>query len=414
MKRSANLPEDAGAAPRVRSLAEIRRDVLGADTVLLEYALGEERSYLWVVSADSLSVHTLPGRRAVESAARSLHELLTVGPSGGSAAGPGAPANRNLSELLLAPAAAALGEKRLLLVPDGALHYVPFAALSDPRRPGSPLILRHEIVSVPSASVIAALRQANSARRPPSRRLAVFADPVFDAEDPRLPESFRRTSPRRPESPVRGGEIAMTRSAAAVGLPDRLPRLAFTRREARAILDLVPVEERFEALDFDVTRDAVRDSSLSEYRFLHFATHGFFNARQPELSGIVLSLVDANGHPRDGFLTATDIVDLRLPADVVVLSACRTALGKDIHGEGLVGITRAFFSAGARSVVASLWTVDDVATAELMKRFYAEMLGPERRRPAAALRAAQASMAQTRRWTAPYYWAGFLLQGEWD
>jgi CHAT domain-containing protein len=151
---------------------------------------------------------------------------------------------------------------------------------------------------------------------------------------------------------------------------------------------------------------------LSQYRFLHFATHGLLNSQQPELSGLVLSLVDEQGQPQDGFLRAHEVYNLKLTADLVVLSACQTALGKEVKGEGLVGLTRGFMYAGAPRVVASLWRVPDRATAELMKRFYRGMLG-EGLPPAAALRKAQIEVWQQGRWAAPYYWGAFVLQGEW-
>jgi CHAT domain-containing protein len=315
--------------------------------------------------------------------------------------------------VLLSPAARELDGRRVLVVPDGALQFVNFAALPDPGASGQPLVFGHDVVSMPSASSLAALRRAGLDRAPASQKLAVFADPVFDSKDPRIAAAARPGADARKSASLESRRDAMVRSAADAGLGRGFPRLPFTRREAQAILALVAAAERYEALDFQVTREAVLDPALSGYRYVHFATHGFFNARHPDLSGIVLSLVDREGNPKDGYLTSPDIAGLRLSADAVVLSACHTALGKQIDGEGLVGITRAFFHAGARSVVASLWTVDDVATAELMKRFYAEMLGSQRRTPSAALRAAQASMAKTRRWSAPYYWAGFLLQGDW-
>ena len=145
---------------------------------------------------------------------------------------------------------------------------------------------------------------------------------------------------------------------------------------------------------------------------VHFSTHGFLNNEHPELSGLVLSLYDANGKPQDGFLRLHDIHNLSLNADLVVLSACETALGRQIRGEGLIGLARGFMYAGAARVVASLWKVEDQATASLMKQFYESMLA-RGHPPAAALRAAQISMSRTRRWSSPYYWAPFVLQGEW-
>jgi CHAT domain-containing protein len=127
----------------------------------------------------------------------------------------------------------------------------------------------------------------------------------------------------------------------------------------------------------------------------------------------MLSLVDEKGKPQDGFLRLHEIFNLKLPADLIVLSACQTALGKEIRGEGLVGLTRGFMYAGASRVTASLWAVDDKATSELMKLFYQNMLGEKKLRPATALREAQITMWKTKRWNAPFYWSAFTIQGEW-
>ena len=163
---------------------------------------------------------------------------------------------------------------------------------------------------------------------------------------------------------------------------------------------------------FDATLALATSGRLNGYRIVHFATHGLINTSRPELSGLALSLVDRDGRSRDGFLRLNTIYNLRLSADLVVLSACQTALGKEVAGEGLVGLTRGFMYAGTRRVIASLWQVSDVATAELMKKFYAFML--QRRLPApAALRSAQLEMAKDPRWSSPYFWAGFVLQGDW-
>jgi CHAT domain-containing protein len=166
------------------------------------------------------------------------------------------------------------------------------------------------------------------------------------------------------------------------------------------------------ALDFDASRTTATSAELSQYRMVHFATHGLLNTEHPELSGIVLSLIDKQGQPQDGFLRAHEIYNLTLPAELVVLSGCKTGLGKEIRGEGLVGLTRGFMYAGAARVAVSLWDVNDAATAELMKRFYRAML-VEGLRPAAALRAAQVSLWKQKKWRTPYYWAAFQLQGEW-
>ena len=190
---------------------------------------------------------------------------------------------------------------------------------------------------------------------------------------------------------------------------DRLPS---TRQEARAILDLVPRADRFEALDFHANRLAATSPELSQYKFVHFATHGLLNSSHPGLSGLIFSLVDRQGNDQDGFLSAHEVFDLNLPVDLVVLSGCRTGLGKEIKGEGMLGLTRGFMYAGAARVAVSLWDVNDMSTAELMKHFYGGMLGKENLSPSAALRDAQVAMWKSSRWHAPYYWAAFVLQGE--
>jgi CHAT domain-containing protein len=152
---------------------------------------------------------------------------------------------------------------------------------------------------------------------------------------------------------------------------------------------------------------------LAQYRIVHFATHGLLDSKHPELSGLVFSLVDRKGRPQNGFLDLQDVYNLNLPADLVVLSACGTALGKDVQGEGLVGLTRGFMYAGATRVMASLWSVDDAATAELMRRFYDALLRQDLP-PTAALRQAQVRMSKQEQWKDPFYWAGFVIEGDWQ
>ena len=194
--------------------------------------------------------------------------------------------------------------------------------------------------------------------------------------------------------------------------PRRYQRLTFSRREAEAILAQAPAGSSFAAIGFDANRAVVTSGALADYRFLHFATHGELNTHRPELSRLVLSQLDREGKSVDGYVFAHEIYNLELAADLVVLSACATALGTEIRGEGLLGLTQGFLYAGAASVMVSLWNVDDRATAELMARFYRGLLS-EGLPPAAALRAAQTSIRRTPRWQAPYYWAGFVLQGDW-
>jgi CHAT domain-containing protein len=257
--------------------------------------------------------------------------------------------------------------------------------------------------------VLSVLRQT-ARREPATKSVAVFADPVFDKDDPRLQLAIRA----RPAAPEQS--VALTRALRETdgegGDVPKLARLLASGREARDILSLTPPGSSMEATGFKASRENLTDIRLSQYRVVHFATHGILNEKNPELSGVVLSLYDEQGRFReDGFLRFGDIFGLSLPVDLIVLSACRTGLGKEARGEGLIGLTRGFMYAGAPRVIASLWKVDDDATAELMKRFYQKML-KDGMTPASALRAAQASMFAQRRWGNPYYWAGFILQGE--
>jgi CHAT domain-containing protein len=388
-------------------LPELQR-LLDPGTRLLTYALGSQRSYLWVVSATTMDVYRLPARDVVEAAATRLRALLAGRPGAGAAAETRRAAGE-LAAIVLAPAASVLSAERLLVMADGALQLVPFAALPGPVT-GRPLIADHEVVSVPSGSVLAALRTEAVNRAPAPKAVAVLADPVFDARDPRLGKT-RVTGASAQASAAASPLDRALREADLQG--PSVPRLPFTRREAAAAMALAPPGQGLFALDFEASRATALRDDLGQYRIVHFASHGLLNAEHPELSGVVLSLVDRQGKPQDGFLRLADVYGLRLAADLVVLSGCQTALGKQLRGEGLIGLVRGFMFAGAPRVVASLWKVDDRATAELMRRFYQALLGRSRPTPAAALRAAQLSMSGERRWSAPYYWAGFVIQGEW-
>jgi len=312
---------------------------------------------------------------------------------------------------VLGPAARKLGNKRLLIVAEGALQYVPFTALPDPEATtgnAAPLLAAHEIVTAPSASVLALIRADVSRRKRAEKVLAVLADPVFDNEDSRVAQRGKTVLVNSTsDAPLSDA----TRSGSESGF-QRFERLRFSRREAEQIAGQVNGSDKFTALDFAASRATATNAELAQYRIVHFATHGIINNQHPELSGLVLSLVDERGDPVDGFLRLYDIYNLKLGADLVVLSACQTALGKEMAGEGLIGLTRGFVYAGVPRVVASLWRIDDRVTAELMETFYNSML-TRGERPAAALRAAQLAMWKTTGWDSPYYWAAFTLQGEW-
>lgn len=423
--------------PHPVTVAEIQQQVLDSDTLLLEYTLGERRSYLWAVTPSSVTSYLLPPRAEIEATARKVYDLLTARqPKTGlteaeqrarvaAAETEYARQAAALSRVLLGPVADQLGNKRLLIVAPGALQYLPFAAFPKPQpatdggQPttgGRPLIVDHEVVSLP-ASVLAVLRREVKGRQLASNGVAVLADPVFELNDPRVKASGQNLSTsaggkQPPPTGILPSNLERAIRSVRPDAPGPLSRLYFTREEAEAILAVPPAATNLKALDFRANRATVVSDQLSLYQIVHFATHGLINSEHPELSGLVLSLVDEAGHPQDGFLRLHEIYNLRLTADLVVLSACQTALGKEVRGEGLIGLTRGFMYAGAPRVIASLWQVDDVATSELMKRLYRGML-KEGLQPAAALRTAQVEMWRQKRWVSPYYWGAFVLQGEW-
>ena len=284
--------------------------------------------------------------------------------------------------------------------------------------------------------MLALQRRELGYRKPAPYAVAVLADPVFDAGDERV-ATIARNGKRRLKDPATSAQpkvvlsikqdqdataISSSRNARAtlttalrdVGLdPDKMQRLVLSRQEAKAITNAVSPNQALTAWDFKASRETATSPELSKYRIIHFATHGVLDLQHPELSGIVLSMVDEKGQPQDGYLRLHEIYNLNLPAELVVLSACQTGIGKQIKGEGLIALTRGFMYAGAKSVVASMWKVDDAATAELMAEFYKQMF-TNKLKPAAALRQAQITMSQKNRWQSPYYWAGFFIQGEWN
>ena len=276
-------------------------------------------------------------------------------------------------------------------------------------------MMEHEVVNLPSASVLAVLRQQLSGRKAAPKAVVVLADPVFDIHDDRLrPAAKNDRSGPLDLSQKLAGNTDSSDLPEKRGLPlvAAFPRLPFSRREANAIYSIARQGDVTKSLDFDASKSTAMNPQLRNYRIVHFATHGLLNSEHPELSGLVFSLVDRKGKTQDGFLRLLDIYNLDLNADLVVLSACQTALGKQIDEEGLVGLTRGFMYAGASRVMASLWKVDDEATAALMTKFYEGML-KNGQTPGQALRNSQVWISQQKQWAHPYYWAGFVLQGEW-
>ncbi|MFN7930677.1 MAG: CHAT domain-containing protein [Blastocatellia bacterium] len=403
-------------------------------TLLLEYLLGEKSSVLWAITADSAQLFELPARAEIEQAAQRVYELLTariprenetnlVAFRRAAQSETQYPAAAEaLSQMILGPVAAQLGKKRLLIVADGALHFIPFAALPVPKaesgrmkaekskdHPSSLiphlLVVDHEVVNLPSASVLGMLRQRRQAVPMAPRWLALLADPVFEKDDPRFRQPVAKAEPNA--AGLRGGAII-------AGARGALARLRFARSEADQIWATLSPTQRAQSLtafDFAANQDLALSPALSEYRYLHFATHGVLDPARPELSGLVLSLFDQAGHAQDGFLRLVEIYNLKLAAELVTLSACETGLGKQTRGEGIVGLTRGFLHAGAQRALVSLWKVDDRASARLMGRVY-EGIFRDKLSPAAALRRAQLSLREEAAMKAPFFWAAFVLHGE--
>jgi len=388
--------------PAVLSASQIRNQ-LDEGTVVLQYALGDASSFLWIISKKGLRGVEISDRRTINELARRVYEGMTTFDFQTSAVRKKQADVAELSKLIISPAQQEISSSsRLIVAADGALQYLPFSILSLDGE--SRLIDSHEIAVVPSITVIAAQREALKGRATTPKTLAVVGDPVFDATDSRL------TVPAR--SAMAANEAARSDAPKNYGASPPLRRLPFSRQEVNGIAALVADSQRLVVTGFDAKKDRVVGNQLADYRYVHMATHGLIDARQPAMSTLMFSQFDRDGTPQNGFLRLHDIYNLQLNADLVVLSACDTALGREIRGEGLVGLTQAFLYAGTATVVASLWRVPDRATAELMIRFYENLLNGDQK-PAAALRTAQLDLAEDRRWRNPYYWSGFVVQGEW-
>ncbi len=408
------------------TLADIQTQLLDDNTQLVEFALTPDQSFVWLVSQQAIEVFPLPPKEEIERCASRVYELLTVRNlpvttthdrkvqiAKADLAFPAAA--RELSQLLFGQFANKLTKKRLLIVPDGQLQSIPFGALPLPSEPTKSaakqpfLIEQYELVVLPSATTLLVKRQQPAIpAQPQSKKVLIVADPVFDLQDSRIAEIIKN----RPASEAMMVKAQNLKSLTEPSTRSTIKRLVFTRQEAAQISRLLKPDEVKQLLDFDASRQSVLAENLNDYRMLHFATHGIFNRQTPELSGLVLSQINRTGEPENGFLSLTDVFNLRLNADLVVLSACQTALGKDYWGEGMVGLTRGFLYAGTSRVVSSLWMVDDSATSELMAEFYRRMLGKDRLSPAAALQAAQLKMLSRPNRKNPFYWAAFQVQGE--
>lgn len=457
--RSASPRYAALTASKPLTLEDIRQQVLDDDTALLEYTLGDERSYLFAVTRAGLTLSRLPGRAQIEQQAmafrqqiipatlrRSLTDLVSASTDpqrgltvsgGGTAADPAAVSAyaavaNALYKTVVEPAAPLFKNGRLLIVADGALNYVPFPALVTAAPPTGadfatlPYLLKtNDTLFAPSATVVAAIRQQRQSTGRPAGGILIVADPVFNASDARARGA--KTAVQKPDGEASRGlsfdsaladvsdsekpSGAPTATGAQRGV---LMRLAGTRTEAQQIAKFATAAGRKADvwLDLEASESNVEDRDLRQYRVLHFATHGLLNTQRPQFTGVVLSLV-GNREGTDGFLRTDEVFNLRLGSPLVMLSACETGLGREARGEGVIGLTRAFMYAGAPTVGVSLWSVADKSTADLMADFYKNLLGGAGAQPSAALRTARLNMIAGKRYSAPFYWAPFVLVGDW-
>lgn len=388
------------------SFADVQ-NTLSNETAMLEFSVGEEQTYLWLIKKSAVNIYKLPSRETIGKTALDYYNLLTNKTADYSTI---AATSKELSRMILSPLKDDIPEiKSLVVVPDGSLQLIPFSTLTlNFEADFRPLIEQFEIVSLPSFSSLAYMRENKDKIKIPAEKfLAVIADPIFHIDDERLGDKSKK--------PIFKADSVKDSAKLAEALRDfgidKLSRLPFTNIEAREIQKLAPQKTTL-ALGENASRQRFLSGEFEAFKILHFATHGFLNQKNPDLSGLVLSLYNKNLQTQNGFLRVIDLYSVRLNAELVVLSACQTGLGKEVAGEGIIGLTHGFMFAGSARVISSLWKVEDSATAELMKRFYYEMLVNERT-PTAALRSAQNQLRTIPRFKNPRYWAGFTLNGDW-
>jgi CHAT domain-containing protein len=411
------LNESANSESVLLSMEQIQTETQENEAALVEFALGEEHSFAWLLDGGRISAFELPGGaeidRRVEKLRRALEPIeLQIGES---------PEEflkrrevqshteqKQLRELgqMLFGAMPLPTSKRLIIVPDGALQYIPFAALETSA--GTQLVQRYELAMLPSASMLAALRKSTSGRAGPEDNVTVIADPLYELPSVKGKSGQSDMDARASRVTLRSAEL--TRALSDLHETSSIPNLPGSRLEALSIQRILGPSRTRLALGYEANRDAVMGGMLARARVVHFATHGLLDARRPENSGLILALFNSRGQAQDGYLRVSDIHGLKLSADLVVLSSCESALGKDMGSEGIIGLPRAFLYAGAKRVIASLWKVDDEAAAVLMAYFYEEL--KEGMSPTAALNRSQLKLRQYPKFHDPYFWSAFFLEGE--
>lgn len=400
------------------SVEDIQKKVLDTESVILEYFVGKYETYLWFVTNTSVSLYTLPSKGQIEEVAIEFFDLSRNLRENSQKKQKQRyiELSKSLTRMLLLPIAKEIIGKRLIIIPDKVIHFVPFGILPSPngieRKFNSiymdPLIVKNEIVILPSSSVFILLREREIEQKSFAKTLAVVADPVFNKDDVRVSGTVLNIEKLKTEESETNYFNYFDRQDLNL---IEMSRLIYTREEAKRIKMEMGDSEVELFLDFDSSLENLINK-LSSFKALHFSTHALINSKHPELSGLVLSLVDSNGKDKRGFLTTNEIFNLKLRAEFVVLSACKTGTGKQASGEGIIGLTRAFFYAGTKCVIASLWNIEDAATCELMTNFYKFLL-KNKSTPSDALRNAQILMLRNKKYQYPFYWAAFQAHGEW-
>lgn len=416
----ANLKQNSPAYYAVKNpapfdVAEFQQNVLDENSLLLEFSFGKNESYLWLIGKNEFASYVLPPREQIENKIEKLRELLasremlkdetieSFQTRIAQAEKEYALISGELSRDLFGQVAGKFGNKKLIIVPDGKLGVFPAAALPFPdSEKNEPILLSNEVVYEPSASTLSLIAKFGQQAKSPTKSLLIFSDPVFSVDDNRLSGTVQDDKPIENE---RAESFRFVESL------NSLERLKSSKTEADSIINILGKSNVESFSGFSANRERLINANVSDYKILHFATHGIIDENRPELSGIVLSRFDENGQKRDEFFRLHDIYGMNLNSDLVVLSACYTGVGKEVKGEGLMSLNNAFLSVGAKSVLSSLWKVEDGATLELMKNFY-EAMANEHLTPSKALQQAQIKMLTSERYKSPFYWAAFTVQGD--
>ena len=403
--------------PAPFDLGGFQKNILDENSLLLEFSFGESESYLWLVSKNEVASYILPPRREIENSIDSLLEQLAKRERKQDesiedyqkrvieAENKFKIEAKQLSKQLFGQASEKLSKKRLIIVPDGKLHYFPISALPFPNSESEePILLTNEMIYEPSAQTLSLLSKNGNQEGRAEKTLLIFSDPVFNNSDWRLSDEFKSSVDVNQNNDS-------TDKFRYVESLNTLQRLEASKTEAEQIIKIVGGSNSTSFSGFAANRENLLKVNAADYKIIHFATHALVNEKRPELSGIILSRFDENGAKLDETFRINDIYSLNLNADLIVLSACNTGLGKEVKGEGLQSLNNAFLQVGAKSVIASLWKVEDNAAHELMKNFYEE-LATESVAPSEALRRAKIKLRQNPQYRSPFYWAAFTVQGD--